>query len=331
MTLEEIRIVAEATATALKAQIEQDLRPILERLSEIERTLTARAAEQVEVAVSEEQLEGIKEMARRAAVAACENAVNAARAALPLPKDGEPGKDGVNGRDGKDGQDGRDGRDVEDIEVIQTGDVAEFRFTVGDMTSAFEVHLPRGEPGEPGRDGEPGPAGERGQDGKDGAPGKLGIVRAWTDAVHYEGDVVAHAGSTWQALRDTGRAPPADDWICIAERGSDGQSARQLVFLGTWDAEATYEALNVVALNGASFVAKRNDPGPCPGEHWQLMAGQGKRGAPGLPGERGEKGERGEPGSPVVALDIDSEGLLTLTNGDGSTVTCDLYPVLSKL
>jgi hypothetical protein len=30
-------------------------------------------------------------------------------------------------------------------------------------------------------------------------------------------------------------------------------------------------------------------------------------------------------------MEIDGEGMLTATNGDGSVVKCDLYPVLSKI
>ena len=42
-----------------------------------------------------------------------------------------------------------------------------------------------------------------------GPAGKLPLVRVYQpEAVHYEGDVVVHSGATWQALRDTGRAPP---------------------------------------------------------------------------------------------------------------------------
>jgi len=43
--------------------------------------------------------------------------------------------------------------------------------------------------------------------------------------VHYERELVTHQGSTYQALRDTGRAPlDQDHWICIAAGGLDGQS-----------------------------------------------------------------------------------------------------------
>jgi len=84
-------------------------------------------------------------------------------------------------------------------------------------------------------------------------------------------------------------------------------------------------------LNGASFAARRDKPGPCPGEGWQLIASQGKQGKPGQIGPAG-RGERGIPGPSIVSMSIDDQnGLLTLKNADGSVVTCDLYPVLSRL
>jgi hypothetical protein len=52
----------------------------------------------------------------------------------------------------------------------------------------------------------------------------------------------------------------------------------------------------MVALNGSGFIARRDDPGPCPGEGWQLIASCGKPGKPGLKGERGDRGEPGEKG-----------------------------------
>jgi hypothetical protein len=61
------------------------------------------------------------------------------------------------------------------------------------------------------------------------------------------------------------------------------------------------------------------------------MSVQGKRGNPGERGAPGQKGDRGEPGLPVVALEVSEDGSLTLVNGDGTTVTCDLYPILSKI
>jgi hypothetical protein len=56
---------------------------------------------------------------------------------------------------------------------------------------------------------------------------------------------------------------------------------------GTHDPKAEYCANDLVAKDGASFVARRNNPGPCPGAGWQLLARQGARGV---------AGERGAPG-----------------------------------
>src|SRR6516165_10365776 len=56
---------------------------------------------------------------------------------------------------------------------------------------------------------------------------------------------------------------------------------------GTHDPKAEYFANDLVAKDGASFVAKRNNPGPLPGDGWQLLARQGARGV---------AGERGAPG-----------------------------------
>jgi len=57
---------------------------------------------------------------------------------------------------------------------------------------------------------------------------------------------------------------------------------------GTFSEKETYAANDVVAPNGASFIARRDNPGACPGPHWQMVAAQGRRGAIGPRGERGE-------------------------------------------
>jgi hypothetical protein len=137
--------------------------------------------------------------------------------------------------------------------------------------------------------GKPGPQGER------GPPGKLPRVKSWKpETVHYAGDVVAYDGGTFQARRDTGQPPSHADWICLATAGRDGKS---LVVRGTFDPDAVYRRLDVVALNGGSFVALRDAPGPCPGPGWQLLTSPGKRGPAGQSGEKGERGERGPPGA----------------------------------
>jgi hypothetical protein len=71
---------------------------------------------------------------------------------------------------------------------------------------------------------------------------------------------------------------------------------------GTFDQAAVYRHLDIVALGGSSFIARRDQPGPCPGEGWQLIASAGKPGKPGPKGEPGEAGARGEPGAAAPTI-----------------------------
>ncbi len=173
------------------------------------------------------------------------------------------------------------------------------------------------------KDGEPGAPGER---GPEGPIGKLPAVKEWADGVFYEGAVVTRDGGVYQALRDTGKEPGHADWLCIVAKGRDGADGRSPNVRELWSADEEYRHLDIVALNGASFIAKRDNPGECPGDGWQLMAMQGKQGKPG-------QAIKGDPGraATVTAARISDDGLLTLTNADGSEVQCDLYPVLSRL
>jgi hypothetical protein len=154
---------------------------------------------------------------------------------------------------------------------------------LGDVLAEFK-HDPewRRPPGPAGPPGEPGP------------PGKLPMVKLWVpETVFYAGDVVALDGGTFQARRDTGQPPSHADWRCLATAGRDGSSVN---IRSTFDANADYRRLDVVAFNGGSFIALKDAPGPCPGTGWQLIASQGKRGTPGEKGERGPPGPRGDPG-----------------------------------
>ena len=149
----------------------------------------------------------------------------------------------------------------------------------------------------------PGERGERGPPGPPGAPGKLPVVKLWTpDAVFYQGDVVAFDGSTFQAICDTGQPPThAAHWICLAVPGRDAKSPR---VRGTFSTDAHYQELDIVAHGGGSFIARRNEPGPCcPGDGWQSLTMPGKRGEIGPPGPRGEKGPKGDqgPAGPIIA------------------------------
>jgi hypothetical protein len=68
-----------------------------------------------------------------------------------------------------------------------------------------------------------------------------------------------------------------------------------------------------------------------PGRGLATLRGQGKIGKPGERGPAGARGEKGETGPAVIAMDVDDQGRITVRNGDGSVVTCDLYPLLSRI
>jgi hypothetical protein len=60
---------------------------------------------------------------------------------------------------------------------------------------------------------------------------------------------------------------------------------------GTYQGGTKYLRGDMVVLDGGSFVARADNPGPCPGAGWQLMAKQGQRGIAGPQGERGPAGK----------------------------------------
>jgi hypothetical protein len=120
---------------------------------------------------------------------------------------------------------------------------------------------------------------------------KFPTVKAWQEnVVYHEGDIVARDGSTYQAQRDTARAPGSQDWTCLAVAGA-GFTVR-----GTYDVHEKYKHLDVVVVGGSSFASLKDNPGPCPGDDWQLLVSRGSRGSKGPSGERGIMGLRGERG-----------------------------------
>jgi Collagen triple helix repeat (20 copies) len=214
----------------------------------------------------------------------------------PIGPQGEPGIPGVPGEKGDPGERG---------EVGPQGPPGE-----------------KGELGIPGARGEAGERGEPGEKGEKGEPGTLPLVKAYVpDTVHYAGDVVTHAAALWQATKDTGQAPPHADWICLAAAGADGITP---TVRSTYDAAVKYARLDIVALDGTTFIARKDDPGKCPGDGWQLMSVRGKPGIKGPLGERGQRGEKGDPGAAaptIVAWKIDRVNyLITPIMSDASEV-----------
>jgi hypothetical protein len=138
------------------------------------------------------------------------------------------------------------------------------------------------------------------------------------DEIFYASDVVSCDGGTWQARKDTSKKPPHADWRPLALPGRDAVFPE---IRGTYREGEAYRHLNIIALNGSSFIARHDDPGPCPGDGWQLIASAGRAGKPGPKGERGEQGLRGLSGVSVVRGEIDRKTYtLKLIMSDGNEV-----------
>jgi hypothetical protein len=79
---------------------------------------------------------------------------------------------------------------------------------------------------------------------------------------------------------------------------------RGLHLRGAYRSDQDYDRLDVVTLEGSSYIARQGSPGPCPGEGWRTLASagatgpQGIRGPKGEPGPRGLTGEAGPKGAP---------------------------------
>jgi hypothetical protein len=229
---------------------------------------------------------------------------------------GPSGPQGERGQDGKQGEAGPQGPAGAAGEPGAKGDPGG-QGLVGAQGPAGDAGPPgeRGAPGAAGPVGLPGARGFEGPPGPAGAAGMLPIAKAWrSDTVHYAGEVATHLGSTFQAVRDTGTAPPGKDWIPLAAAGRDAVTPR---VRGVFAEAEQYQALDIVALNGCSFIAKHDTPGACPGDGWQSLARPGKNGkdgepgAPGTPGPAGDrgplgpKGVKGDPGPRPVSWRID--------------------------
>lgn len=164
--------------------------------------------------------------------------------------------------------------------------------------------------------------GKDGARGEQGPAGSLAVVRAWDDRIHYQSDVVTHAGATWQALCDTGRPPPHQDWICLAARGEDAPVG---TVCGLFDPAKAYRRFDIVTFNGSEWRAVRDDPGELPGDGWML----GAKGSRGKPGERGERGPAGPHGRSIVDVVVSGYDI-AIVYSDGAVLTRSLEPMLEQ-
>lgn len=156
-----------------------------------------------------------------------------------------------------------------------------------------------------GKDGEPGPKGEKGDPGERGEKGDAG---------------------------ERGEQGPAGEAGADGAEGPAGKDAYPGEARGLYDPEASYRALDVVSLNGSEWRAKRDDPGPLPGDGWMLSAQRGKRGEQGARGERGMEGKSGKDGAQPVAmaLDMDQLKLVTVLD-DGNQLEADFEPFVRAI
>jgi hypothetical protein len=137
------------------------------------------------------------------------------------------------------------------------------------------------------RDGEKGERGEKGEkgdsiQGEKGEPGERGEAGAKGDSI--KGDP-GEKGETGAAGLDGIGRDGAN-----GKDGDPGEPGRSFTIRDTYDPAERYEHLDVVTLNATWFVARSDDPGPCPGPGWKA----GPTARRGEKGERGERGQRGE-------------------------------------
>jgi hypothetical protein len=237
-------------------------------------------------------------------------------ARLAAVRDGVDGKDGAEGPPGPPGLAGEAGPPGERGEAGPQGERG--------LDGLPGPKGDAGDPGGPGERGEMGPAGERGADGApgerglEGPPGPPGIppiVRRWEPRIYDAGAWVVRDGAIFQAQELTGKEWHQADWLCVVEKPPDGRSFE---ICDTYDPNIAYRALSVVTLNNSWFIAKVDNPGPCPGEDWK-SGPVGKRGKDGIAGQRGERGPPGEPGAVQVDWKIDPRAYAAIpVMSDGS-------------
>jgi hypothetical protein len=199
-------------------------------------------------------------------------------------------------------------------------------------------------PGDKGDRGDQGERGEKGVDGSDGIglaaalinrDGEL-VVTTTDGQVRELGIVVGRDGRDGVDGKDGDAGRDGQDGIGEkgdrGEAGRDGVDGREPTPRGLFDAAAEYRALDIVALNGGSFMAKRDNPGECPGDGWMLLVQRGKRGEQGDRGERGEEGKAGKDGAQPIALKFDADTMqFVMALDSGEVLEADFGPVAEAI
>jgi hypothetical protein len=62
---------------------------------------------------------------------------------------------------------------------------------------------------------------------------------------------------------------------------------------GAYRSDQDYDRLDVVTLDGSSYIARQHSPGPCPGEGWRVLASAGATGPQGIRGAEGRARAKG--------------------------------------
>jgi hypothetical protein len=175
--------------------------------------------------------------------------------------------------------------------------LAEHALRLMQLETAVRDRLAELRDGEKGERGEKGEQGEKGEAGQAGAPGAKGDQGDKGDQGETGEAVTGPAGRDGIDGKDGAPGAPGER----GERGLPGDpgvDGRTLFNIrDTYDAAEKYLMGDVVTLNASWFVARKDDPGPCPGSGWKV----GPTGRKGEPGPRGEVG----PVREIAAWDID--------------------------
>jgi hypothetical protein len=174
--------------------------------------------------------------------------------------------------------------------------LAEHELRLMQLETAIRNRLAELRDGEKGERGEKGEQGEKGEAGQAGAPGAKGDQGDQGNPGEKGEAITGPAGRDGIDGKDGAPGERGERGL-PGEPGVDGRSFNMRK---TYDPAEKYFQNDVVTLNATWFVARKDDPGTCPGADW-------KAGPVGKTGPKGEPGAPGEPGKvrDVVSWDVD--------------------------